>query len=588
MKYKKFISSLFAFGLFFTITTDLIFAQEVDNNEIMVEVAQPSLTIGRLTSSQFDTEENIAKKYLKKEVLDAKFQNDQVTSEKHVDFQVESQHKKENYTEIRLIQTYKNYKIYGQDLIVNIDKDGVVRTVSGKVAKNLNKQSELSDSNLLLENEVKLLLQESLGISNNFIEKEFKSEKYIYLKEDNNYTLAEVIAFTYEDKQDVISGNVIIDLISGEIIFKEKFIKVKENNGNVQTSINTSLFPFEDSGTGVNVLNENVNFNISKGIDGNFYLVDLTRGNGIYIYNANYADAKGGSNQIGYPGTIISSISSNFTDKYAVGIMQNLSIIYDYFKTKHNLKSYDDKDAKIIASVHGFDSEKVVKNGTKESYANAFWHSNWNQMVFGDGLNGKLTTALDLISHEYGHAIFSGITKNNIVNYPNNETKSLNEGLADFWGAQVELYNKKDKGNWVIGDNLDGLLMRDIPNEISDGGRNLITNLQDFHKSQNNQEPHVSSGIISHVLYQLAEGEEYNNIRVAKLGNEKVSKIVMHALQKYVTSSEDFKALQSHIVQAAKDLYGVKIAKKVEKVFEIHGYPSLEEYSKSIDIQTVK
>lgn len=66
----------------------------------------------------------------------------------------------------------------------------------------------------------------------------------------------------------------------------------------------------------------------------------------------------------------------------------------------------------------------------------------------------------------------------------------------------------------------------------------------------------MNSGIISHVLYQLAEGKTYNGVAVQKQGNEKVSKVVMRALQNYATSAEDFESLQSHIVQAAKDLYG--------------------------------
>lgn len=32
-------------------------------------------------------------------------------------------------------------------------------------------------------------------------------------------------------------------------------------------------------------------------------------------------------------------------------------------------------------------------------------------MVFGDGLGGKLTSALDVTAHEFGHAVFSGTTK---------------------------------------------------------------------------------------------------------------------------------------------------------------------------------
>lgn len=164
--------------------------------------------------------------------------------------------------------------------------------------------------------------------------------------------------------------------------------------------------------------------------------------------------------------------------------MKNMSDIYDYFKKEHNLKSYDNKDSKVVASVHGFDSTEV-SDGVKEDYVNAFWHPAWNQMVFGDGLDGKLTSALDVTAHEFGHAVFSGTTKNKVGRYPSAETSALNEGLADFWGTQIEYYVKKDKGNWIMGDTLGGLTIRDIPREIGDGGHKLYTNLQDFYNDGN-------------------------------------------------------------------------------------------------------
>lgn len=206
-------------------------------------------------------------------------------------------------------------------------------------------------------------------------------------------------------------------------------------------------------------------------------------------------------------------------------------------------------------------------------------------MVFGDGLDGKLTSALDVTAHEFGHAVFSGTTKNKVVRYPSAETSALNEGLADFWGTQIEYYVKKDKGNWIMGDTLGGLTIRDIPREIGDGGHKLYTNLQDFYNDGNNQESHVNSGIISHVLYQLAEGKTYNGIAVQKQGNEKVSKVVMRALQNYATSAEDFESLQSHIVQAAKDLYGTAVSNEFAKAFEAHGYKPLQKINKVIAVQ---
>ncbi|SMD71503.1 Fungalysin/Thermolysin Propeptide Motif protein [Bacillus mobilis] len=55
----------------------------------------------------------------------------------NVDSQPTNKKTKENQTEVHLVQTYKNYKVYCQDLIVKVDKNGVITTVSGKVVQNL-------------------------------------------------------------------------------------------------------------------------------------------------------------------------------------------------------------------------------------------------------------------------------------------------------------------------------------------------------------------------------------------------------------------------------------------------------------------
>ncbi|AJG53181.1 fungalysin/Thermolysin Propeptide Motif family protein [Bacillus cereus 03BB102] len=55
----------------------------------------------------------------------------------NVDSEPTNKEIKENQTEVRLAQTYKNYKVYGQDLIVKVDKNGVIITVSGNVVQNL-------------------------------------------------------------------------------------------------------------------------------------------------------------------------------------------------------------------------------------------------------------------------------------------------------------------------------------------------------------------------------------------------------------------------------------------------------------------
>ncbi|HDR7435307.1 MULTISPECIES: bacillolysin [Bacillus] len=121
----------------------------------------------------------MAKKYLKGEVNGAKAQQEQVTTEKNVDFQPTNKETKENQTEVRLAQTYKNYKVYGQNLIVKVDKNGVITTVSGKVVQNLDQQPNLTITNFLSKNEVKSKLRDIVQILGDATETELQ-EKEVY------------------------------------------------------------------------------------------------------------------------------------------------------------------------------------------------------------------------------------------------------------------------------------------------------------------------------------------------------------------------------------------------------------------------
>ncbi|MGI8222140.1 hypothetical protein [Bacillus wiedmannii] len=51
----------FTFGLLYPLSAEAIHTQELDRNEVKVEIAQPGLTIGKLTEPQSDSKENIAK-----------------------------------------------------------------------------------------------------------------------------------------------------------------------------------------------------------------------------------------------------------------------------------------------------------------------------------------------------------------------------------------------------------------------------------------------------------------------------------------------------------------------------------------------
>jgi len=102
----------------------------------------------------------------------------------NVGFQPTNKETKENQTEVRLAQTYKNYKVYGQDLIIKVDKNGVITTVSGKVVQSLDQQPNLTITNFLSKNEVKSKLRDMLQILSNATVTKLSSETIVYKKKE--------------------------------------------------------------------------------------------------------------------------------------------------------------------------------------------------------------------------------------------------------------------------------------------------------------------------------------------------------------------------------------------------------------------
>ncbi|AZJ23416.1 bacillolysin [Bacillus wiedmannii] len=107
-----------------------------------------------------------------------------MTTEMNVDSQPTNKATKENQTEARLAQTYKHYKVYGQDLIVKVDKNGVITTVSGKVIQNLNQQPNLTITNFLSKNEVKSKLHDILQILSDATVTKLSIEILVYKKKE--------------------------------------------------------------------------------------------------------------------------------------------------------------------------------------------------------------------------------------------------------------------------------------------------------------------------------------------------------------------------------------------------------------------
>lgn len=132
------------------------------------------------------------------------------------------------------------------------------------------------------------------------------------------------------------------------------------------------------------------------------------------------------------PQVVNSSVQGS--DASALRAFQNSQAVLTYYQTHHGRNSYDNRGSAPTNIVHagiGFD--------------NAFWSTDQNIMVYGDGdgqLFGDFTLALDVAGHEQTHGVVAYTAK--LTGW--GENGALNEAFADFFGKMIANDN-----DWAIG-----------------------------------------------------------------------------------------------------------------------------------------
>lgn len=149
------------------------------------------------------------------------------------------------------------------------------------------------------------------------------------------------------------------------------------------------------------------------------------------------------------------TVEEGINDDIAWDAHWGASIVYDYWKYRHNRLSFDGEDSAINSYVH-----------YGEGYDNAFW--NGSAMTYGDGSYKDLgvtsvagfspLTSMDVCAHEIGHGVCE-FTANLVYQ---RESGAMNEGFSDIWAAAVEAYVEDRFSNqsfdykpWGIGEQID-------------------------------------------------------------------------------------------------------------------------------------
>lgn len=214
-------------------------------------------------------------------------------------------------------------------------------------------------------------------------------------------------------------------------------------------------------------------------------------------------------------------------DAAAVDVHWGMQIAYDYFKDVHNRVGYDGNNGYFLGVV---DYDRGMEN--------AFFFKYLPGVLFGDGGSfGRSMTVLDVVAHEYTHAVETSIANLNYFE----EAGSLKEGIADVF--MTDLKFRMGRGNWLLAPQLVGARARNFEDPhasespdtfegryfgeySTEYGRGL--GLQDMQQHQN-------STILSHWFYLLSEGGEGENDNedyydIEPLEREKVIEVVYESL----------------------------------------------------------
>jgi Zn-dependent metalloprotease len=275
----------------------------------------------------------------------------------------------------------------------------------------------------------------------------------------------------------------------------------------------------------------------------NFRLRQTTHGKGIETYNLKKTTTYGSAVDFIDNDNYWNNANAN-KDEVATDAHWGSEQTYTYYKTVHNRKSFDNKDAKLLSYVH-----------YSTNYDNAFWDG--QRMTYGDGQSFKPLTALDITGHEITH----GVTSNTANLTYRNESGALNESFSDIFGTAIEFFAKGSNANFSIGEDVTngGLRNMALPSIFKNPGAYFDANW--WTSAGDNGGVHTNSGVQNKWFYILVKGENSTNFKglqynVTGLGMDSAAKITYRSLVYYLTPNSKYFDARFYSIIAAKDLYG--------------------------------
>jgi Zn-dependent metalloprotease len=286
---------------------------------------------------------------------------------------------------------------------------------------------------------------------------------------------------------------------------------------------------------------------------GSFHLADSSRGAIIHTMNMNGSTDPGFSIELSdNDNTWTAAEHSASENDMGLDIHWALQHIYDHLNNSYGYNSFNDNGFAINAFIHyGF------SNDQKD---NAGWNPTLDILVFGDGaVKFRPVASLDAVAHEYGH----GITDFQIGWGGSGNPVAFNEGMSDIWAAILE-YRIRPNSIWQIGEQIDlsyGCL-RNIQNTNDVGARQKMADTYLSTQYNNDSNPYVRGGVLSHWFYLLVNGGSGTNgvgnpYNVYGVGINTAEDLIVEAVfNNYLDNTTTYPEIHTAMVNAANTLYG--------------------------------
>jgi len=451
-------------------------------------------------------------------------------ADQHAEWRVEKTNEDElAMSHTRVQQLYQNIPVWGGDVVVHLQSDGSLASISKKARSvTVNTTPDYSK-----EEAVDFAIEAVGGWQR--VTDDPSAELWIYNHEGTDHLVWRVEVPMFDDSPS--SPVVFLDAHTAKEVFRYE---------NLQTSCSAAV------GSGSAYYSGNVSLNTCQySKNKSYYLEDPS----------DFETMSFGSTttKISYQADTDNKWTAS-TQKVAVQAHYNARKVLDYYSSLGRSGIDGANGPGFVLSMDGFSMLLTSGVSYSKKYNNAFWSSSLGVMVYGDG-DGKTFNPLvsvDISGHEMTHGV---------VQYTANlaytgESGGLNEAYADILGSMVERYvdgSVTSSDTWKIGEDAytpktAGDALRYLDNPAKDK-----VSLDYYATNAGTYDVHYSSGIANLAFYLLSEGGSHptrGGAAMVGIGPDKAAAIWYRALAYYLTSNATFADARDACLSAATDLYG--------------------------------